>query len=310
MLYKGNSAIAFLKDQVLHDDPASSSHWQFFHKDFCFYEDDTFSGLLGFGGCQLPYKGLRLFLHKILQKKYRAMVSCDPEFDLIDHTAKVITQKQNRAYDLDVLRQTLTLPFLKRHLSFLGNKSAVAVIGDGFASMTCLLLATGLAKYVFLINLNKTLLVDAVYIKKWLGENDFEQKFNLVTDNQSLAQPLNGGEVIATQAIYHELMRFIPLDLVINIASMQEMDPDVIHSYFEDMRAISKNKSLYFYCCNREEKLLPDGKKIQFLNYPWSKSDFILVDELCPWHQQYYVLYPPFYKNYDGPIRHRIVKFS
>ena len=115
--------------------------------------------------------------------------------------------------------------------------------------------------------------------------------------------------MIAIQASNHELLRYCPVDIALNIASMQEMDPPVIAAYFDDLRAIPSQRQLVFYCCNREEKVLPDGTVTRFLAYPWHPSDQILVDEYAPWHQQYYTLMPPFYRPYDGPHRHRLVTF-
>lgn len=63
---------------------------------------------------------------------------------------------------------------------------------------------------------------------------------------------------------------------------------------------------LSFYCCNREEKILPDGTIVRFKDYPWSPQDDVLDDAACPWHQQYYSARPPFIHPYDGPIRHRL----
>jgi hypothetical protein len=63
---------------------------------------------------------------------------------------------------------------------------------------------------------------------------------------------------------------------------------------------------VYFYCCNRLEKTLPDGTITRFRNYPWKDDDKIIVDELCPWHQYYYSASFPFYHQYDGPVQHRL----
>ena len=112
--------------------------------------------------------------------------------------------------------------------------------------------------------------------------------------------------MIAIQAMDHELLRLCPVDLALNIASMQEMDTPVISAYFEDLRAIASQRQLASYCCNREENRLPDGTVTRFSEYPWNSSDKITVDELCPWHQQYYVFRIPAYRLYDGPIRHRL----
>jgi len=220
-------------------------------------------------------------------------------------------ERQDRAYSLDVLRQSLTLAFLKRHIPGLNGESVVGVIGDGFAAMTTLLLASGLAKKVVLVNLNKTLLVDLAYFQRWARERS-GFGFRLVVDPAGMVESIAAKDVslIAIQASNHALLRQAPMDLAVNIASMQEMDPPVIAAYFEDLRHASERRQLDFYCCNREEKRLPDGVVTRFSEYPWQSSDQVLVDELCAWHQQYYSMYPPFYRNYDGPARHRLVKMA
>ena len=47
------------------------------------------------------------------------------------------------------------------------------------------------------------------------------------------------------------------------------------------------------------------GSYTKFLEYPWKKNDKIIVDELCPWHKEYYSFKPPFYRKFDGPILHQ-----
>lgn len=76
----------------------------------------------------------------------------------------------------------------------------------------------------------------------------------------------------------------------------------------DDLRSTSSKKPLYFCCCNRLGKFYPDEIVTKFLEYPWSPDDQVLVDELCPWHQYYYTFLPPFFRPYDGPIQHRLVK--
>jgi len=90
---------------------------------------------------------------------------------------------------------------------------------------------------------------------------------------------------------------------------MQEMDPHVVASYFEDLRAITRKRDLLFYCCNRVEKKFPDGTVTRFADYPWLVDDQVLVNGLCPWHQHYYSARPPFYRPYGGPFIHRLVTF-
>ena len=120
----------------------------------------------------------------------------------------------------------------------------------------------------------------------------------------------SGARVIAVRAQDHRLLRAAPLDAALNMVSFQEMDPPRIGEYFDDLRAVADQRSLILYCCNREEKQLPDGTVTRFSEYPWSLSDEVIMDELCPWHQEYYSVRPPFYRTYDGPIRHRMVVMS
>ena len=56
--------------------------------------------------------------------------------------------------------------------------------------------------------------------------------------------------------------------------------------------------------------MLPDGTITRFSEYPWLLGDDVMDDQLCPLHQFYYAYNPPFYRPYDGPIRHRLVRFA
>jgi len=318
LIYSGESAIEYLGSQVSKEDIGESSHWRRYHSQFQ-YTGDGFMGLQGFGGHSRSYTGIRKFIHHMFQRHYRNMGTEFPYFNEIDDSASEITSKQGRAYDQDVIRQSLTLALLEKYqLVAKTSDATVCVIGDGFASMTALLLANKLAKRVVLVNLSKTLLVDIWFLKLWLGEEAFKSKVSIVTDkiaaNDLLIKPSGhdggSGSVIAIEAKNHRLIRELPIDIVINIASMQEMNPATISEYFDDFRAISAKRKVMFYCCNREEKVLPDGVVTKLDEYPWSAGDKVLLDELCPWHQRYYSRKPPFYHSYDGPIRHRLVELG
>ncbi len=317
-MYSGQAAIDYLAAQAVKADLSASSHWQKYHSEFRFngYE---FSGLSGFGGNKAQPTGFRLWFLNLLQRRFRSLGGGYPKFNFIDELASQMTSIQGRAYDLDVLRQVLTLSFVHDIAPGKLNETAMCcVIGDGFASMSSLLLASKSAGSVVLVNLTKTLLVDLWYLKLWMGSKEFERCADLVVDGTGLAQALKKPiaqtegrrQIIAIQASDHQLLQQCPVDVVINIVSMQEMDPHVIKAYFDDIRAVALNRDLLFYCCNRQEKKLPDGVVTRFADYPWSVDDQILVDGLCPWHQYYYSTWPPFYRRYDGPHMHRLVTFT
>lgn len=308
-VYQGEQIISYLSAKINQPDEKSSSHWNKYHKDFGFY-GNRFSGVKGFGNNEKQYSGLKKAAHLLLQIPFRRMGLKYDSFIEIDQLAKTILKRQNKAYSLDVLRQVITLSYLNQYNSVAGDTTCV--IGDGFATMSSLLLGYNNQR-VILVNLTKTLLVDIWYLKLYLRDQ-FNSLTYLITDSGSLNEILEKtiGQkcIVAIEAQNHELIQQCPIDLAINIASMQEMNPDTVVEYFQDLKKASKYKSSIFYCCNRKEKILPDGVKVRFCDYPWELCDKILMDELCPWHQKYYNLKPLFYHNYDGVMIHRLAKFS
>lgn len=242
-----------------------------------------------------------------------------PDFPAMDALEREVCAAQERNYDLDVLRHSLTVAWLRHAMpERLTGASTACVIGDGFGTMTAVLAGSRSAGRILLVNLTRTLLVDLWYLRLWLGAEAFDRRVVLVTDADGLREALSRrpgdreAVIIALQAQHHELLRECPVDLAFNMASMGEMDPPVTAAYFADLRTVAAHRpnGLAFYCCNREEKTLPDGTVTRFSNYPWHPEDRVLVDELCPWHQHFYTRMPPFYRQYDGPVRHRLAILS
>lgn len=317
MILTGDEIFKYLAHQVAENsDPSESSHWRKYHANFK-YTGSGFSGLSGFGGCSPTYKGLKRIAHGILQKPFRAIGKQFGSFEEMDAIAAGFTRQQSRAYDLDVLRQVITISMLKKEL---GNSNEnTLVIGDGFASMTSLIHLSKFSKNTILVNLTKTLFVDLWYLREILGDESFGLKVLLLTAEDDLenlqSTVLKSGEsfIIALEARNQHFIRELSLDLVINIVSMQEMDISIVQKYISDIRHSQdhhRNQPLMFYCCNRVEKKLLGGEITCFDDYGWLPDDIILFDEFCPWHQEYYTTHPPFYRPYNGPIKHRLVNLK
>jgi hypothetical protein len=311
-IYYGDDAITYLAKKAHQQDPKSSSHWDLYHSDFRF-DDGEFSGVGGFGGVGREYTGLKKIVHYVFQTPFRRMAKKFPKFNAINESAKDILSKdkQDKGYNLDVLRQVISLAYLEEKKA-VKEKGMSCVIGDGFATMTSLLLEYSNQRVV-LVNLVKTLLMD-LWKLKMLLKFEFNNQVAVVTSESDMLKVLAETEgrsfTIVVEAENHQLMQLCPIDLTINIASMQEMNPVVVSEYFTNISIAAKSNSSLFYCCNRENKVLPDGTVVDFEKYPWSLANKILDDELCPWHLKYYSIKPPFYHNYDGPIRHRLAQFS
>jgi len=162
-----------------------------------------------------------------------------------------------------------------------------------------------------LIDLDQTLLVQAINCGKVFSDcrHRFAEEYAEGGDYDFLYCPAGSQELL----LHHKF------DLVVNVASMQEMTNDTIASYFHLIRTTLNPEGL-FYCCNRAKKILPDGEITQVMQYPWEQGDVAVVDEFCPWYQYFFAFYRaargptflglrlPIINYYDGPIIHRLVK--
>lgn len=309
-IFYGDDAITYLGKKVKQQDPKSSSHWDLHHSNFSF-DGEIFSGIEGFGSNESQYKGLRKIVNHLFQIPFRRMGEKFSDFGVIDNVAKDILSMNNKAYSLDILRQVISLSYLKDR-GVVKDGGLSCVIGDGFATMTSLLLKCS-RQSVVLVNLAKTLLMDLWQLKLVLGAK-FNTDLAFIQNKKDMLEILSLTKkrplVIAVEAENHHLIQECPIDLTINIASMQEMNPEVIAEYFTDISIASKKHNSFFYCCNRKTKVLPDGTVVNFEDYPWHLSSKVLDDELCPWHQKYYSFRPPFYHDYDGIHKHRLIEFS
>jgi len=306
-IYRNVDAVTYIAEKLDEVERGASTHWLEMHQAFE-YRAGRLDGLKGFGGFIPRSSLLRRVGHRLMQRPYRQMAKSFPEFLQWDAMAGKLAKTQRKIYDLDMLRQAITLACLRDFLpGCLAPGSTLLVIGDGFGTLSSLALMAEPRLRVILVNLTKTLLADLIFIQRGLSGVTVA----LPTTVESMRSAIADGEasVIAVRADDYRFIREAKIDLAVNIASMQEMNPSVIKEYFAALRD-SAGGEPFFYCCNREEKVFSDGTMVRFAEYPWHEEDGVLVDELCPWHQYYYTLLPPRYLPYDGPIRHRLIKMA
>ncbi|MFQ5646476.1 MAG: putative sugar O-methyltransferase [bacterium] len=287
----------------------TSSHW----KEIGGHEAALIDGALnlkgtGFGGL-IPGTFINRIVHfpeSYLSARMLDAYEC-PEF--IRKKIFEVADKSGRILNYVCVKQALPLKAVLSQL--FGNNipesspfleagiKTVCVIGDGYGCMGSLLKSIEPELKVVSVNLGRTLLFDVYYTRKVLPD----LQVGLITGEKSKRD----ASVSFMEAEKYELLREMPIDLFINIASMQEMNNSVISNYFRYMRSSSSHKK-YFYCCNRVEKKLPDGETTRFIDYPWHKDDLILFDEICPWYHKYPTSVPPFWKRFNGLLQHRFVE--
>lgn len=224
----------------------------------------------------------------------------------LPHARKTVL-KMGLCFSTDAFRHVCTMCFLKAKLKI--PPGTVALIGDGPGILSALLHETWPSAQLILIDLGATLAVQAQNLEKAYPK-----------DTHVLAA---GGGRLDADFTYApaENLGSLPngkIDLAINVASMQEMNPASVQKYFEILR---ESKTKVFYCCNRLEKIMPDGEVSRFMDYPWLPKDNHLVDEACPWHNWFLGVSGkpafrlgrfavPLVRHYDGPHWHRLTELS
>lgn len=304
----GHNIIKQIGQRFYEEDNSASSHWRYYHQ---FLELDAnlqVKKTMGFGEGSKSNRLIANLAHYVMQYPFRKLFSGNHYFKKLSKISLKNSKTIGIRFSLDVLRQVMTIAYLKEK-GLIQPTNVAIVIGDGFSSLTSLLITAGVCQKVIMVNLTKTLFVD-VSSALMLPEFSEPTSITLVQNQDEMKEAISNDEVkiIALEAQNYDVLQYSEATLAFNIASMQEMDMVHIEGYFDQLRILAKKNELYFYCCNRESKFLPDKSEISFRDYPWSKEDHYYFDELCPWHLYYYSCFPPIYKKYDGPLRHRFSK--
>ena len=278
-----------------------SSHWNFQIQKFAI-TNNRISNIDGFGSTSKR----NFITQKLHQRAQKRLLK-----NLFDTNSKyyasalALTKKQNRGLDYDVMRHVLTFEFLDRR-KILQQVDNCCVIGDGRSNFVSLAILSSQFRKIVSVNLPEILLSDLDNLEKIVEGKGIR----LAESKESLKLLLQVVEtrVILVQAEQSSLLHETNMDLFVNIASFQEMNPEVVNAYFE----IVQSNGSYLYCCNREKKVLKGGEVLDFFSWPWMGSR-VIVDELCPWYRKFYdfrslILYRERY--FDGSVRHRLVKFD
>jgi len=226
------------------------------------------------------------------------------------NAGKIIVARSGYVFSFDSVKQILSLNTILETLdngdNLMGQGiNSVCVIGDGYAFFSSLIKLVDPGIRVISVNLGRTLFFDVLFSGRCLPE----MLPILLKTEEGKNVRLSTSQLVFIEAEKFNLLENLEVDLFINIASMQEMNPEVIDEYFKYMRS-SQKSPCYFYCCNRLRKELPDGTLTEFMKYPWENSDLVLMDELCPWYQKYPSSRPPFWRLFDGPIQHRFIRIK
>ncbi len=306
----------YYRDGVRADD--MSSHWREFSAEFKVQADTEgyLSGLQGFGFGELRWNGS---VRRVVQDLCIAsnLLRLSQRLGLLRLRPMFLGVCRAMRVDptLDAFRQLCTLEFLSRHVprKCPHRPLRFLMIGDGFGLLAALVKAHWPDAHLVMIDLGQTLLFQAFHLQRAYSAP--------ITHLLAGSLAAERADFVYCPSDRREALAPMEFDVAVNVASMQEMDPSTVASYFAFLRQHLRAANL-FYCCNREWKRLPDGQVSALGEYPWATADRVLVDEPCPWHQYYFTLRStgqsprllglpvPGVSYYDGIHRHRLVAMS
>lgn len=277
----------------------TSSHWSGFRSSMVKKNDNGFT-LKGYGFGDFRQKSLLNYCRNIVStnvsKKFYN--SFNPSAN-VDQALDTLLEKLSLIFSGDCYRPALTIDLIQKTLGKDLNNMTLAVIGDGYGFLGCLLKETFPNCKIVSCNLGRQLFFDIYYTS--LAHPDAQVK-RIRKNDLKLDADFN-----FLEAENYQLLANQPIDLFFNTVSMQEMDNEIIQQYFELMRT-STSIEKFFYSCNRLEKKLPDGTITRHNDYPWKDAE-LLINESCPWMQKFPLNHPPFWQSFNGEITHKLAKF-
>lgn len=291
----------------------TSRYWQLEGEQLLVARHDEGIVLRGFG---IEFVGRQAFLshvaHGVERLSYRRETIGLRAYPKAWSLAKHLSQDLTLGVTFDTWRCAVIVATLLEHWDRYGlDPKTFVFIGDGSGFLGALIRRARPGARVICIDLPKSLV--------------FQAGLHVLADPRvRLARPLDlpqdGGTV--TLALPQEIDGIRePVDCAVNLASMQEMDPESIVSYFQWLRRRSHAHSR-FYCVNRREKALPGGVVIRFEDYPWQAEDEVFLDGPCPYYTHYLSartvskgprllgIRVPFINYFDGPTWHRLARLA
>lgn len=291
-----------------------SSHWRQLHKDAkVVFDKDNLVSLTacGFGDLQ-NHSIVYLFFSWITIFCYLAILQQRNKILALFPAAMKLSREMGLNFTYDAFRQVCALAVLEPYLK--KTDLRIMNIGDGYGFLSALIKKQYPQAKISLVDLGKTLLFQAHYCQRAFPQ----ARFYLVKKNEAVDQQ---ADFVLCPAEDLEVLGSQKFDVALNIASMQEMNSPTIKSYFDFLRQTMSPDGV-FYCCNRQEKVMPGGEVSRLAEYPWQKNDKHLLDEVCPWYRFFLSSHRArrgptianqrvlFVNYFDGTIAHRLTQFN
>lgn len=302
MIKNSNSVFQNIKEDIKKNEDFKSSYWQGLLEgidlDNYSKEDKKLNGTFGNISKLNFFKSLyHNFFQRILFYKYN--YKNDPIFTGMQD----ICSSSDRNLNLDSLRHVFTHKFLEP-IYLKSNK--LCVIGDGRLNFSSIILKKySNIKKLYHINLPEVLFFELKLLEKLNLLKIDDVKY--ITSKEQLYEAENNPEIkyLLLSPRSSDLLVDNDIDLFVNIASFQEIRKNIINKYIK----IIKSNNAFFYHCNRKFKKLIGGEMFRIDAFDEYVNEKVFSG-ICPWHNIYYSLKPPFLLKYDGVHIHELFYFG
>ena len=323
-LSNANIVLHMLEVWKSYESSGASSHWQILGpQSEIRIEKEAIVALrgAGFGDCQkLGIEVSRVFHFATILSYLAILRNRLSILPWMRHARKMLYRLNDldMFFSYDVFRQCCIASILEPYVARWRNPN-VLLIGDGYGILSGLLKIRFPESRLFLVDIFPALFFQAVILGKSMPGVRQELAWSDGIRKNETGDHNIPAEITFCHANDLSLLDGNTFHITINVASMQEMTPDSVRYYFTFIRSHISAEGL-FYCCNREEKVLPGSEVLRFDDYPWNKADSHLIDEEPPFYRWFFSPRPtarhlriatipvPFGRLFDGPIRHRLTR--
>lgn len=297
------------------DHPAEvvSSHWQLFGEKNVVRKDGDTLVLEPFGIGSVSHVGPASQVLRLVERlSYLGYTRRSPNYRDTWSAARQLAGELSFGLTLDVWRQSVVLAVLRDHWREQGlSPSTFALIGDGHGFLGALIRRCVPAATIYCIDLPK-MLAFQVRTHEIAGARSMS-----LLDGPRRSDPSD--VIFVPPQHVHSVPG--PIDCAVNVASMQEMTPASIESYFTFLRERSTPDS-HFYCVNRAHKELPGGEVLRFVDFPWRSDDQVFLSGPCPYYKWFISgstrsngprvlgVRIPLVNHFDGEHMHRLVRLA
>jgi hypothetical protein len=204
----------------------------------------------------------------------------------------------SREVNPDFIRLSKSAVKICTHIELFQVKR-VMIIGDGYGTLACLLYEMVPELTIVQVNLGRCLVFDLAFTTKAYKFARHELIDSLLKIHAQAFNYLPAEDMDKVD---------VEIELFIAIESFQEMDIEIVNSYFEMMR--KQKTGTHLYSANRLSKALPDGNVIRKEDYGWNLNDKTLSSR-TPWWLNWGIRRrPPFVFRMDGIIEEAIIKLK